>query len=237
MLLLCPKCSQPVKPGEINIAADLAKCLNCDEVFKASELLEAPEETDLANPPAGTAIVYDAGGGELGAFRIPAKGFGVITLFPLVFITFWLSFVAVWTWLAAKGSVLFALFSLPFWLVGLGMLRGIIGAVAERQLIEIGREELVLHRMSPFSHRTARICMAEIEAVSMEKWRPNNPFDALRQAHRLTSRTASYTGIPVPTISHRGVKTRFGENLNEAEMDWLVKVLKATVYKFAGKRV
>lgn len=237
MLLLCPKCSQPVNPEEINVAADLAKCLNCNEVFKASKLVEAPEAEDLANPPAGTTIVYDAAGGGLGAFRIPAKGLDAVTIFALIFALFWLSFVAFWTWGALRFSALFALFSIPFWLVGLGMFWGCIAAAWESQTIEIGREDIVLRKQSPLSRQTTRIGMAEIEAVGMESFMPNNPFKAMRQARRLAPRASGRTGVLVPVISHGNMKTRFGESLSAAEMEWLVKVLKATIYKFTGKRV
>ena len=48
------------------------------------------------------------------------------------FNAFWLCFVAVWTTLALQGSILFALFSIPFWAVGLGMLAFNINTIFTR---------------------------------------------------------------------------------------------------------
>jgi hypothetical protein len=41
----------------------------------------------------------------------------------------------------------------------------------------------------------------------------------------------------MPTIEHGTQKTTLADHVSEAEMEWLVKVLKAAVYKKAGKRV
>jgi hypothetical protein len=43
MALNCPKCRQPVAAEDVNVAADVAKCAACGEVFRASEALGVGE--------------------------------------------------------------------------------------------------------------------------------------------------------------------------------------------------
>jgi uncharacterized membrane protein YhaH (DUF805 family) len=52
MNLSCPKCSQPIAAGNINVAQDIAFCAACGEVHKVSVLVnQQPVETVVTAPP------------------------------------------------------------------------------------------------------------------------------------------------------------------------------------------
>ncbi len=73
-----------------------------------------------------------------------------------VFAVFWLGFVAFWTFMAvASGAPLFfPLFSLPFWAVGIVLVRTLLKPVLSRVDIEMTKEGGVLVRESFFGTRT-----------------------------------------------------------------------------------
>jgi hypothetical protein len=72
------------------------------------------------------------------SLRVPPLRPSPKTLAPVGFGVFWLSFVAFWTAGASKGSFLFAAFSIPFWIVGLAMLRRGVAPLIQRTTIELG---------------------------------------------------------------------------------------------------
>ena len=114
MQLLCPQCNSVIPASSVNVSTDLAKCENCGEVFKASTLVADIDLESSLDPPAGSKVTFESIDGTAGTFRIPRSGIHARDIFPMLFATFWICFVAFWTWGAAHGGGLFALFSLPF---------------------------------------------------------------------------------------------------------------------------
>src|SRR5439155_16519367 len=81
--------------------------------------------------------------------HVPAEGVRAATCGMLGFATFWLGFVAFWTAGAlglfagrppAAFNFAFAAFSIPFWLVGFGMLAGIAWKTWATKSVRIDRE-------------------------------------------------------------------------------------------------
>lgn len=107
--------------------------------------------------------------------KIPPLGIGGGSLFGIVFSIVWIGFVAFWTFLAAKGSLLFALFSLPFWVVGLGMIRSHIRKHLSTTTLLLDREGGTLTQ-SPFGKqhklRTAELGTAVV--TQTQKHRSKN---------------------------------------------------------------
>ena len=225
MKLTCPKCGAAIDAAHVNIAADLAQCTACGEVFRASELVEAEGEGSLEQP-SGSRIVFTATG-DAATFAIPRAGFSKGMIFPAAFAAFWLGFVAVWTVLAAFASLLFALFSIPFWLAGFAMAGGLLNAVLERQRITLGPAGIEIERSRPVLSKRAVIPYADISAIGMENAAPSNPFAAFRQLRRASSVDEALGVLSVPTVSHGVEKTHFAANVSRAEMEWVVGVLSA----------
>ncbi len=51
----CPKCHSEIPKNQINISADIAQCVNCNNVFKISENIEPKIDRhfDKNDPPIG----------------------------------------------------------------------------------------------------------------------------------------------------------------------------------------
>lgn len=123
----------------------------------AAEVVEAHfarrASTKLAPRPFDTRVQL-AVTPELLALTIPPLRPSPKHLAPLAFVGFWFAFIAFWTAGAARGSALFALFSLPFWAAGVGMLARFVLPLVQKTRLTLDRNagELVV---SPFGRRRA----------------------------------------------------------------------------------
>jgi hypothetical protein len=229
MKLTCPNCQATVPAGDINVASDLAKCALCDEIFKPSECLTAAEAMEAPDLPTGSDITFEEGEGGNATFFLPKRGMKGGDLFMMMFATFWIVFVAFWTVGAAGSSIFFAAFSIPFWVVGIFMWRGVLLGITERQTIAIGRASLTITRKSLVSKKRQSIPYSEIQTISIEALVPRDPFTMARHMRGFNSFTAGSIGFQLPTISHGTKQTRFAEHVSDAEMKWLVKTLNVIV--------
>ena len=236
MKLICPNCQSQIDSNNVNIATDLAKCTNCSEMFKASELAADVDLRDGVTPPAGSHITFKSDRADTGFFSIPKQGMTGSDAFTMLFATFWICFITFWTWGAAQGSMLFAAFSIPFWIIGLGMWRGILIGITETQEVRLGPDTLTIIKKSVVSSKQLDIPYNEIESIDVQSFMPRDPFTMTRYMRYFTRMSGMWGGIPLATIAHGAKKTHVGENVSEAETKWLVKMLKAVVFKRTGKR-
>lgn len=93
--------------------------------------------------PAGSRIQLDRSADTI-TVVIPPAGLTPEILSFAGFAVFWNAFILVWTIGAASGSLVFALFSIPFWMVGLGMLSGLAFAIAGQSNLTINRDTFCL---------------------------------------------------------------------------------------------
>lgn len=231
MELACPNCITLINPEHINIASDLAKCTSCNTIHKASALIQGQGKKTI-NPPTGTKITFKKGFDDSIEFFYPKKGFTTSAIPKLIFIVFWLGFVSVWTWMASGASVVFAMFSIPFWLVGFGMLIGLIFSTSESQTLKISRTALTLERIRPFRSKIFKAPVKDIQSIRMQA--PNhNSLSNISNAKVAfkTQRFNAIGGHKVPAIIS-GVKTEyFFESATTAEQEWVTSTLNAIIKK------
>lgn len=235
MKLVCPKCHSPIGAENVNVVTDLAKCTMCNEIFKASELMADIDLAEGLDPPVGSRIVVDTETGEY-SFFIPRRGFKWIDLYTILFVTCWTGGIAFWSWGAAQTSVVFAAFSIPFWVIAVTMWVGLGISITQTQNIALEYEALVLTKKSVIHTKVHIIPYSEIESLDTESVYPRNPFRMIRHRDQF-AHTLRVTGVLLPTIWHGTKKVRFAEHVSEAEMKWLVQVLKTLVYDRIGRKV
>jgi hypothetical protein len=147
MKLECPECRRVIPAEDVSLETGCAKCRRCDEVFKLADILPgyAPDATAMQKPPErpfDAWAVLERDDQRL-VVHIPAQGMRAATWGALGFATFWLGFIAFWTAGALGvfrggihwGNALFAAFSTPFWLVGFGMLAGVVWAARSSRTV------------------------------------------------------------------------------------------------------
>lgn len=130
--------------AQIGISEEVVLQMSNDHFRKRAEIETVP-------PPFGTRITIAADANSFD-MKIPPLGLTGGGLFGMIFSVAWLGFVAFWTFFAAQGSFLFALFSLPFWVVGLGMVRGHIRKHFSTTTLHLDREGGILLQR-PFGKR------------------------------------------------------------------------------------
>jgi serine/threonine protein kinase len=148
-------------------------------------------------------------------FFIPGK-FGSESIFMLGFSIFWLSFVTIWTTFAVAGSVLFALFSIPFWLVGLGMLSMTLFRIFGRTILELTPEWILVKYSFLNLRYTRRIPTALVNKIDVSTWylKNNQPVQAINL----------YAGAET---------VKFGSHLTKTEQEWLIRQIEEYTVRHA----
>lgn len=236
MRITCPDCYEEIKPNNINITTDLAKCESCNSIQKVSELVQTMGRADL-NPPNGSKILMHKGLDGNVELTLPKRGFysGLIPL--IIFGVFWIGFIAFWTIGAARGSIIFALFSLPFWCFGIMLIIAIINSVKEVQVITINRQKITIERRRPIRSKSFETTLENIHMISMRPMKMNlaNMFGNLNVAMKMkpVAKLGSHDkfSLEMPGIV-TGSKTEFFlESAGDVEQEWAINVLNALVKK------
>ncbi|MFV0483907.1 MAG: hypothetical protein ACK5MG_07430 [Bacteroidales bacterium] len=230
MELICPNCKATILPDNVNISSDLAKCDKCNSIHKASELTDSKSIDKISNPPNGTKIAVKKGLDDSIELFYPKKGFSASMIPQLFFSIFWLGFISFWTWGASQGSVIFAMFSIPFWLVGFGMIGGLINSILETQTLKISRISLTLKKDRPIRPKNFEIKVKDIQSIRMKNLQMN-PFTMFGNFKLMFKMQKSFGmgGVEMPAIIS-GVKTEyFFEDANDAEQEWVTTTLDSII--------
>jgi len=112
MSLQCPVCQRTVPAADVNIVADLARCVACGEVFRPSAAL-GPRPNEPAGeqfppapvgPPARTKVRIEDLGGTL-LVHLPPIGFSFGLVFLIAFAIAWWSFLSVFIGFGVWGAM------------------------------------------------------------------------------------------------------------------------------------
>jgi hypothetical protein len=121
------------------------------EAAGTPETLEEEQVTSLVAPrvrckqPINTRLEVERTAAALRVV-IPESGFSLESAGEAGFAAVWLSFVGVWTAAAATASIPFALFSIPFWVVGATLGGKVFNDILCRTEIDIGRRRWSMRR-------------------------------------------------------------------------------------------
>ena len=153
-------------------------------------------------------------------------GFSPALTYNIFFTTFWLGFISFWTIGAAFGSIFFAAFSIPFWLVGFTMLYGILNTIFGKQEIQVKRNEIVIRKFSPL--RKKELTVPYNDLISIELDTISQKAKNIKTAMRMTSSGAPDNGLFSKTpfmIYGDSSEMVFGEHLSDRDKKWLVDYL------------
>jgi hypothetical protein len=222
-----------VEPDEIPIYKE--KFENDNSIFDNRDFDLMSVESHFATPPKGSKIeVFDTR--TTLELNIPPPGFQASDIFIIGFSIFWLCFVAFWTIMVLWGGVWFmALFSIPFWLVGIGMVSGVLSRIVGRQVIEVDRYTLRITKSGLLSKKVYDFDIVDIDSISNQKVNFTNMFKSAKFNN--SSANSSNAKQTLPTI-RVGIKdVTIFEFLSQPEQIWGINILKQGIQKFAEKRV
>ncbi len=223
MKLNCPNCNSEIDNSKINVSTDLAQCSNCNSIHKLSELVESDNLDEIGNPPKGSKISFQKIDDQI-EIELPKKGFKVAQIGMLIFPLFWLGFISFWTWGAAQGSIVFALFSIPFWIVGIFMVIGILNTFLEKQKLKVGKSILVLEKKKIENDTSIEYTFDEIFSIDKQQVKMNG-FGFGNFKHFFRNPAQFQQGLKYPAISTGTDTEFFFENASNAEQEWIIKFL------------
>ncbi len=234
MAYQCSNCGGTITNADVNVTTDLAQCPVCHSIFKASELIHGTQEAEsqarLLEQPAGSKVVIEPGAGT-GEYVISLPPTGISTSSGCMggFAVFWLGFVAVWTFLAAQGGGAFALFSIPFWLVGIGLIIGALNGVVERQTILLGRDALEIKKSRIIGKKQFYAKYDEIDKIHVRHITQSKVTDIAQPYASKLQTTGSKRNKQVnayfPTIDKGVQQFTFFERVTPPEQEWIVAYL------------
>lgn len=174
----------------------------------------APSVPAPSEPPQGSRIQMKRAGSrlEIDIPADPSRAFSVSNLFMVVFSTFWLGFVAFWTLGAAAGGGLFALFSIPFWLVGFFMGFNSLRVMFGGESIELDGAKL---------RAVYRVFTIPWSGVA-----PRAPVGNVEIREKSNAMRGKGQAPPKAVAVDAGIKTHwFGLHLSDPEKAWLAETL------------
>jgi eukaryotic-like serine/threonine-protein kinase len=166
--------------------------------------------------PAGSRIALKKTFGRL-LIDIPPVGLRFDNLFWLGFALIWSGFLFFWTAgaILVGAQLFFPLFSIPFWIAGLGLISALLFSVAGRTRLEIDRQYFRLQwHLFGFRHQVQGRT-EDIEGVQLAS----------------SDREVNDKPVTICTLVEGVRNHRFGSWLTQSEKEWLV----AEIAAFLGK--
>lgn len=222
MELICRKCNTIILTQNINISTDLAKCDNCNSVYRASSLVDSFSIKVVSKPPRDTKMIFKAFNEDQIEILYPKKGFTLSIIPSLLFCVIWLSFISSITFMFPSKNVMFLLFSIPFWLIGLGMLKSLVNSIFETQIIRFSNNTLELIKNKPIGSKTIKIKTSDIQTIRMKLWK-TSAYSLISQFNLLLKMQKSMEigGFEVPAIIYNSKVEYFFEDVNDVDQEWI----------------
>lgn len=232
--LFCPTCSNPIVPSEVNVQANIAKCHHCGGIFQASDLLNPVMDTYSQElyPPHGSKIeIFENAAGNV-ELRLPPKGLSGQIGFISFFAVAWLSFITFWTYMSVTmvpfpGNIAFALFSIPFWYVGIMMAYSVMNALREYQILEVQDDRFLVRKVLPINSQSQEIPYGRLDQIGLVKMDEKKAFYSMDKMKniRSTNDNTPQEMPAVPTFQMGIEKINFFEYVEPEEAAWLIQTL------------
>jgi hypothetical protein len=182
----------------------------------AERQLARRDAKSVSRRPFDSRIQVHKEGGVL-QLRIPPLPPRAANLAPLGFALFWLAFISFWTWGAAHAGALFGAFSIPFWLVGLGMLGRFGLPLLRTTTLEIGPDGATL-TTAPLG-KARRLRREELKVRVGENVRFRHAGMRVQQA-----------AAPAVLLEHGTETIALLDGYSEQEQRWVVEELGAWLH-------
>lgn len=234
MNLICSNCKEVLRAKDINITTNLGKCANCQSVLRLNELASVsvkPEPT--YTPPADSGITMNSVDNDELLIELPKKGINASQIPTIAFALFWLLAIGFFTYISFGIDLLPVLFSIPFWLVGILMILGVIRGSQESQKITITKDAIKIEHSGLLKKSVSETKLNDIQEVLLANAPPvsfaNYGKSIVSNFSAGQESKSSEKGIPT-LLSYANSKTFF-ETTTEENQVWIVALLDDIVKK------
>lgn len=229
MELLCSNCGAVIQAQDVNIAANMAKCSSCNSLLRASELREKVNISKLLQLPAGAVVQLQQGFNKSIELTVPAQGVTGEAIGLIIFSIFWLGFITVWTGFALFGGLsVMALFSIPFWIVGVFIVKSAFNKIFESQKLILDDNEVTIERIRPIFSNKITIRRSEITDVKYTDMSSEGSFASMAQGD-FSANKRRHVLKNYPVIITKAKRYYFFNNLRQADQMWVVRLLKNVI--------
>jgi len=198
-----PACEDRFTSAQLAFAALKTCDIARNSINSGAIVTEINHKINRKSKPFGSRVTLHLTSNRL-EILVPPTGWSFEFLPVLGFALFWNSFLVVWTIGAAIGGGLFALFSIPFWIIGIAMLVPVITGIAGNTRLLITRSAFVI----------------DFSVLGYKSSTTGKTSD-LQKVELGGNMTVNDQPIQEILLRH-GVKThRFGFNLTNVEKEWL----------------
>ena len=241
MKINCPKCGLEVGAESINVNKGIAKC-DCGEVFGIGVPGAGVRPAEkVPKKPGDTKVEIEKAAENEMHVWIPPNGFKWVVIILIVMLVFWASFAISWARGTAEAGTAFALFSIPLYLSGIFIVFSGLYFIFAKSSIHINPLGLVFAREF-FGIKRRKVAPLEaIIGVSSKQMTRINPLDFLSAINISFQQGQWHQGnssrVPrkrVITIEYGTKRIEAGQNLSEAECDWLAWEIRQFVDNLRG---
>ena len=188
MQLHCPHCSHHIEEDGINVVKTIAVCKSCSNIFDFTNQLDAATlpvpYRKITHIPKGIDLTEYTDSMEIRVKWRDAGG-----CFLLGFGIFWTGFVAFWTSMVLfmGGPIPMALFSIPFWIIGVLMLYTAITNLITKTSIHVDAEYLALEHepLRPLGQKNHYYHPEEVEQLYVKQHVTHSKKGGRRETYRV----------------------------------------------------
>ncbi|MEL7406103.1 MAG: hypothetical protein AAFN00_03945, partial [Cyanobacteria bacterium J06558_2] len=210
------------------------------QALKQPISLNKDQASEIIRQPAHSKIKLSKTPAKIDVF-IPAQGFTPELLFVIAFAIFWNSFLVVWTGAAVfmapfPINLVFALFSIPFWTVGLGLIGSILFSLCGKTKLKITSKQISLtyeclgiRYQKPKA--TSRQNITAIERFTANKWRSRTDKNHQQKTPK-SSAVVIWANGQAYSIRTNFIKNKINpfdeiskHNPEDMELNWLAQEL------------
>lgn len=170
-------------------------------------------------------IIVEDADSDQSVVTLKPRGFHASLLIVILFALFWNGFLVVWTYFAYTATIFMALFSIPFWIVGVTMIFGIFQAFFGSQELIIRRRDLIIRKFNLFRRTEEIIPYRFLNGIELQDFYKLS--NKTNNGMRMLASGANDSGFlsKTPTVSYDGSHYFFGEHLSDKDRKWLVDYL------------
>jgi hypothetical protein len=212
---------------ETNPVSDIAKCDECGQVSSFAALeYEPPKVKNLYEVPAGSRFQISQGLSKALSLYYPPMGFQWLHLFIIPFVVFWVGFVAFWTIMSLKVNYFLPIVSLPFWYVGISMLKGVYLNIRGWERVELDRQYIRHITGHGTNSKTRQIALSDVVDIALryKKKADSSPSEGFKSMKLDTKKQRTIDQQPAIVLLEEEIF--FFESASDPEQDWIIELLK-----------